>query len=193
MNSMHATIKRCLIGAYASFLVATAICFLLYPSILDHCNYGISYFGSVRVTMLPYYLGLVGTIMCLVVIARQLHTIGRSAQPFSLGFWGAAILLGGVAATSYSVSHSVFVVHMVFDIVLILNQLAVTTWMLLYTKVAVLDYVLTSVLVVTVIISILPLIHHLPVIRSFPLREVVIFVCALALMGRPALGMSEVH
>lgn len=191
MQTAYATIRRGLVGSYVSFLTTIGLCTLLYPHIFDHYNYGISYFGAVTTTMIPYYLGLAVTIACLVIIAKQLRQFGQAVKPLQLAFWGAAIILFGVAVTSFSTSRGVFIAHAVLDVALVLNQLVITVWILAQKHSTTLDYILAVVLVGTVVISALPIIHHLPVIRSFPLREVIVFVCALALMGRAALRVAK--
>ncbi len=190
MTSAHQIIKRCIIGGYASFLSMAAVCFLLHPQILDNYTYGISYFGSVPITMVPYYLGFAGTIACMLIVAWQLLRFGQRALPLQVGFALGSILMAGVAITSYSVSDTVFFIHLILCLGLVLNEAVLIFWIVLQKDASGLDYGLALLFAVTVIISVLPLIHDLTIIRSFPLRELIIFVCALGLAGRAALRIK---
>jgi hypothetical protein len=72
-----AFIKRCLLGAGISFLSMAIVCILLYPEIFRHYEYGVSYFGSVSKTFVPYYLGFAATIIFTLLIARQLQSASK--------------------------------------------------------------------------------------------------------------------
>jgi len=188
--AVHQIIKRCIIGAYASFMGMTAICFLLYPEILDNYTYGISYFGSVPLTMIPYYLGFSGTIICLGVIAWQLLRFWPKVLPLVTAFWLGTAFMIGVAATSYSTSDSVFLVHLVICIGLTLNELIIAAWVITRRDTEMFDIFLALVLVITVLVSALPVVHNMAILRSFPLRELIVFSSALALTGRAALRVA---
>lgn len=191
MLTVHQIIKRSAIGAYTSFLGMTAVCFLLYPEILDNYTYGISYFGSVPLTMIPYYLGFSGTIICLGIIAWQLLRFWPQILPLVVAFWLGTVLMIGVAATSYSTSDSVFLIHLIICIGLTLNELIIAFWIITRRRADSIDLILGLILATTVLVSVLPVVHDTPILRSFPLRELVVFSSALALTGRAALRVAS--
>jgi hypothetical protein len=190
MASTHLTIKRSIVGAYICFLGMTVLCTLLYPQIFDNYAYGISSFGSFSETMIPYYLGFAATIVCLVIIALQLGKCGPRAKPLRLGMWIGSILMAGIAATSYAQDGGAFLAHIIFAILLTLNQFVITLWIVMQKDAETLDYILAFVFGAVVLISILPLVHDIPALRSYPLREILVFICALGLSGRAALRLS---
>lgn len=180
-------IKRCLIGAGISFLSMATLCMLLYPEIFQHYEYGVSYFGSVSPTFIPYYLGFVITIVFTLMIARRLHSI---SNPLSATFYALAICMAGVMLTSYSLDSAIYTVHWAFAIALTGSILIAIFWLVRQGGLARIDYVLIALVVVTVIISALPIIHDIPIVKVYIPRELLVFVCSLWLLGRAAFKIS---
>jgi hypothetical protein len=176
-------IKRCLTGAGMSFLGMTGICLLLYPEILRHYEYGVSYFGSVSATAIPYYLGFGITILLTALAGQKLMAVNRLLGWF---FYVFAACMTGVAATSYTLNSDVYAAHWGFVIALTLCLLAAIAWLVKHGGLQWLDYALMGLLVVTIVISVLPIVHHIPVVRIYILRELAGFICALWLLGRAA-------
>src|SRR5690349_4757214 len=103
------SLKNYLLLAGISFLSMAAVCMLLYPDIFQHYEYGVSYFGSVGITAIPYYLGFALTILFTGLAAKALQSDGR--KQLSLAFWAFTICMVGIATTSYSINSAVYAVH----------------------------------------------------------------------------------
>ena len=181
-------IKRCLIGAGTSFLSMAAICMFLYSQVFQHPDYGVSYFGSVRATFIPFYLGFALTITFTALVARRLMTLSK---PLSLAFWSFAVCMTGVATTSYSLNHAVYATHWGFAIALAICILTATIWLITHSRLAWLDYALAGLIVMTIIISALPVVNDVPIVKVYIPRELLIFICSLGLLGRASLKLPE--
>lgn len=182
-----AKLKQYFIGAGASFLIMAAACILLLPEIFEHHEYGVSYFGSVSSTSIPYYVGFAVTITFVVLIARELQ---QASKPLSRIFWAVAVCMAGVAATSYSLNDTVYAIHWIFAITLTVCILAAIVSVVKQGGLTVLDYVLISLVVATVIISSLPVVNNIPGVKFYVPRELIVFICSLWLLGRAALNVS---
>ncbi|HTE22102.1 MAG TPA: hypothetical protein VK674_03600 [Candidatus Limnocylindria bacterium] len=180
-------VKRCLIGAGISFVGTAAICILLYPEVFQHYEYGVSYFGSVSSTYIPYYFGFGITIILTALIGWRLRLIKKSLSMF---FYAFAACMTGVAVTSYSLNHTVYATHWGFAIALTICILATIWWLIKQGGLARFDYILIVLIVTTVIISALPIVHSIPGVRVYIPRELIVFVCSLWLLGRAALKAS---
>lgn len=191
--SSHLRIKRCIIGAYVSFLGMAVSCSLLYPQVFKHYVYGISTFGSVGKTAGLFILGFLGTIICMAVIAKELRKFERTL-PLRAALWAGIVFMAGILVTSvgaYSQWHSTYLVHVIFASMLAISQTLITLWVIRQKEVTILDYGLALGFIAIVIISILPLVGHIPGLRSYPLREALAFVCAMGLMGRASLRVVD--
>lgn len=182
-------IKRCLISAGISFVGMAAICILLYPQVFQHYEYGVSYFGSVSTTFIPYYLGFGVTIALIALVAGRLRRFNKT---LSVLFYIFAVCMTGVAVTSYSLNHAIYATHWGFAIALTIFILAAIYWLMRQGGLARLDYVLIALVVVTVVISALPIVHSIPGVRIYIPRELIVFVGSLWLLGRAALKASRV-
>jgi len=183
----YSFIKRCLIGAGISFWSMATICILLYPEVFQHYEYGVSYFGSVSATTIPYYLGFALTITFTLLVACRLW---RISQPLSTAFWSLAVCMSGVAITSYSLNDMVYAIHWAFAIALTICILVTAFWLVKQGKLAWVDYLLIGLIFATVVISALPVIHHIPVIKIYIPRELLVFTSSLWLLGRAALKVA---
>lgn len=178
-------IKYCLVGAGVSFLAMAAICMMIYPEVFRHYDYGISYFGSVPSTLIPYYVGFTLTVTFVVLVAKRLWRIDR---PLSGAFWAIAIFMVCVAASSYTLSGFMYALHWVFAALLVACILVTIFWLVWRSGLSWLDYALASLVVCTVVISGLQVVHNIPIARAYIPRELLVFVCSLWLFGRTALG-----
>jgi hypothetical protein len=193
MSGARLKVKRCIIGAYASFLGMAAICSLIYPQVFKHYVYGISTFGSVSKTFAFFTLGFVGTIICMTVIANELRRLEQTLL-LRMALWAGVVLLAGILVTSLGTDsqwHSTYLVHVVFASMLAISQTLITLWAVRQKEAAIVDYGLAIGFIVIVVISILPLVGHIPGLRSYPLREALAFVCAMGLMGRASLRIVD--
>jgi hypothetical protein len=185
---MSPIIKRYLIGAGISFMAMAAVCMLIYPEVFQHYEYGVSYFGSVSKTFIPYYLGFALTIMFVGLVALKLrHFNDKTITPLRLAFWTIAICMTGVAITSYSLGHMVYAIHWAFAIALTLCIVAIAVGLLVQGGLSNADYALITILFITIILSALPLIHHIPYFRVYIPRELIVFSSSLLLLSRATL------
>lgn len=179
-------IKRCLVGAGLSFLGMATICMLIYPQVFQHLDYGVSYFGSIRTTFIPFYLGFALTITFTALVAKRLMTLSK---PLSLAFWSFAVCMTGVAVTSYSLNHTVYATHWGFAIALAICILTATIWLITQERLMRLDYVLAGLVIVTIFISALPVVNDIPIVKVYIPRELLVFICSLWLLGRASLRL----
>lgn len=183
------SITWCLIAAAVSFVGMVAVCMALYPKVFQHLDNGVSYFGSVRATFIPYYLGFGLTITCIAVIAARLRRLDRA---LSAVFWSVVVCMSGVALTSYSLNHTVYALHWAFAIALALCILGACFWLVGRGNLAKLDYLLVGLIVTAIVISALPVVGHIPVVKVYIPRELLIFLCSLWLLGRAALKAASI-
>lgn len=163
------------------------ICILLYPEVFQHYEYGVSYFGSVSATSMPYYLGFGVTITLTALVAQRLRPFNKTLSAFFYAFAGC---MAGVAGTSYS--HTIYAIHWGFAIALTIFILAAIYWLIRQGSLVWLDYLLVMLVVATVVVSALPVVHDIPGVRMYIPRELIVFVCSLWLLGRVALRFSKV-
>lgn len=189
MNNAYVKIRRYIIGSFISFLGMALVCSLLYPQVFDNYQYGISTFGSVGKTAGLYSICFIATILFMIVITRELQRYAHTL-PLRAGLWLNATCMTGILITSvgaYSQWHSTYLIHITFAIALALSQTAVSVWAIRQKGVSFLDYALGCGFILIVMVSILPLVGDIPGLRSYPLREVLAFVCAMSLIGRTVL------
>ena len=179
-------IERCLIGAGISFLGMAAICTLLYPQVFRHPDYGVSYFGSVHLTFIPFYLGFALTIIFTALAAKRLMMLSKT---LSLAFWSFAVCMTGVAATSYSLNHTVYATHWGFAIALAICILTATIWLIVRGRLKGLDYAVAGLIIVTIVVSALPVVNDIPIVEFYIPRELLVFICSLWLLGHAALKL----
>src|SRR4051812_12238671 len=87
-SSMSSAYRRALTymtTAYIVFMTSTIICILIRPDLFDHPDYGISFFGSIRATLLPYTVGLLTVAYCLWRVAQQLEQY-KKARGLRIGY-----------------------------------------------------------------------------------------------------------
>lgn len=174
-------IKRCLLGTGISFLGMAIVCILLYPAVFQHYEYGLSYFGSISITFIPYYLGFTLTIIFTLLVARRLQELSR---PLSVAFYAFALFMTGVAVTSYSLSRVAYVIHWAFAVALTVCILVAIFWLLKQGNLTSTDYLLITTILVTVLVSALPIVQAIPIVKVYILREMLVFICSLWLLGR---------
>ena len=165
-----------------------AISILLYPEVFQHYSYGVSYFGSVQLTFIPYYFGFGTTIILTVLVAWRLRPCNKTLSTF---FYTFAACMTGVAATSYSLSHAVYATHWGCAIALTVCILAAIYWLIKHGGLQRLDYILIVLVVGTVVVSALPFVNSIPVVKVYIPRELIVFTGALWLLGRAALRVCK--
>jgi len=181
-------IKRSLYGAGASFLAMVGVCIALYPHIFRNYQYGISEFGAVHRTHIPFFIGFAATVFFLVRIAFLLRTADK---PLSYLFCWVAFCMGGIAVTSYPIDRLWYDLHWVFVGMLVLGILAAMAMLTKRHAAGRLDYLLMTLFLVTTFVSILPVVHDIPGVRQFIPRELLGFVSSFWVLGRAAVNDGE--
>jgi len=184
---MTDTIKRCLWGAALSFLGMVGICIFIHHSTLATYEYGISEFGAIRATQLPFFLGFAAAAVFFGFIAWQLRVDRFLSKVFLI----ASLCLVGIAITSYPINRFTYDLHWCFVVALGLDVLTTMAQQAKSKPLGSIDYVLVVVFITITIISFLPILRHIPILRSFILREVIGFIAAFWFLGRAALSAAE--
>ncbi len=174
-------IKPNLYGVAVSFLAMVAICIALYPQIFHNYEYGISEFGAVHRTLIPFFLGFAATVFFLVRVALLLRA---TDQLLSRSFWWVAVCMGGIAVTSYPVDRIWYDLHWFFVGMLTLGISLTMAMLIKRHKVTQLDYLFIALFAAITVISILPVVHDIPGVREFIPRELIGFVCSFWMLGR---------
>jgi hypothetical protein len=185
---MTPNIKRSLYGAGASFLAMVSVCVALYPHIFRNYQYGISEFGAIHRTVIPFFIGFAATVFFLARIAFLLRTADKL---LSYSFYWAAFCMGGIAATSYPIDRLWYDLHWVFVGMLVLGILAAMGMLIKRRTTSGLDYLCMALFLATTFISILPVVHDIPGVRQFIPRELLGFVSSFWVLGRAAMNGGE--
>jgi hypothetical protein len=122
---MTSDIKHYSLGAIISFLGTVGICILIHPNIFHYYGYGVSEFGAIHDTLVPFFLGFAATILFLALIALRLRS---TAKALSLIFLLAASCLAGIAITSYPFNGFTYDLHWCFVILLTLVIVTGIIW-----------------------------------------------------------------
>lgn len=177
-------IRHYFFGAAICFLGMVGICVLVHPDVFRYYGYGVSEFGTIHDTLIPFFVGFAGTAFFLTLIALSL----RPANKFlSTIFLLVAATLCGIAITSYPFNRFTYQLHWCFVILL---TLVISTEMARQLRIAAMattDYVLVVIFFATTIVSILPIVRDIPIFRDFILRELLAFVSSFWFLGRAAL------
>lgn len=181
MEVMTTTIRRFFAGAAISFFTMVGLCLVIHPAILRDYQYGISQFGAIGATQIPFFVGFAMTAAFLGLIALKLRARSKFLSTIILV---AVFCLLAIAITSYPINRLTYDLHWCFVIALILNICIVMIQHIRNGSSTKQDYILAFIFALTTIISILPLVHHIPVFRNFVLRETIIFASSFWFMSR---------
>ena len=88
---------------------------------------GLSWFGTLASTVLPYAAGLVATSVLLWLVARRVPVVPGSGPTRAVLVW-TAVLLVGLAATPYTVGPRLELVHRLIGSALFAGQLLYSVW-----------------------------------------------------------------
>ena len=180
-------IKRNLYGAALSFLAMVAVCIALYPQVFRNYEFGISEFGAVHRTLIPFFLGFAATVFFLVQIALLLRTKDRL---LGWSFLWVALCMSGIAVTSYPIDRVWYDLHWFFVIMLTLGIVVTMVLLVKRRNVEWLDYLFMALFLIATVISILPIVHGIPGVREFIPRELLGFVSSFWVLARAALRVS---
>jgi len=184
---MILTIKRYLWGAALSFMGMVGICILMHPGTLATYEFGISEFGAIRATQVPFFIGFAATAAFFSLIGWRL----RGDRFLNTVFLITAFCLIGIAATSYPVNRLWYDLHWCIVIALGFNVLTAMVWRAKSRSISKADCVLAAIFIAITVISFLPILRHIPILRSFILREVIGFITSFWFLGRAALLAVE--
>jgi len=173
------------IGTAISFLAMLGICVAIHPEVFHYYGYGISEFGAIHSTLIPFFCGFAATVIFLIVIALKLR---QTNKILSAVFLLAALCLAGIAITSYPFNRLTYDLHWCFVSLLALVIVSGIVWRLRRGQVSLVDYVLALVFIATTIISILPIVRDIPIFRDFILRELICFVSSFWFLYRATLS-----
>lgn len=94
-------ITRYLIAACAAYVLCmNIVCMLLQPQLFSHPHWGISYFGSLARTSIPYYGGFAIVVACLAGITYELRRTRQAWRFLYRTLWAVTLLAFGTAVTS---------------------------------------------------------------------------------------------
>lgn len=184
------TVKIYLSVASLSFIGMMALCILLYPQIFKHADYGLSAFGVVTVTRIPFIIGFTLTSVAMVLIGRLLSPC---SQQLAKAFWSFGVLLFCIAISSLPSGSVAYYTHWFLVLCLTLCIVATMVSVIRLGGLSLLDHVLLCILSMALVASAVPFIYHLPYIKLFLPRELLVFICSLWLFGRAALRQVKVE
>ncbi|HSX07738.1 MAG TPA: hypothetical protein VLG11_02495 [Candidatus Saccharimonadales bacterium] len=187
---MHKSLKNYFRGAAICFLGMVIVCISLHPSVFKYYGYGISEFGAIHATVLPFFIGFAATIYFLIRIAITLKAL---SQFLSTTFFVSAICLSGIAVTSSPMSRFTYDLHWWFAGTLTLNILMTMVWQLRRGMTKTLDHLLAAVFLVTVIVSLLPHAQAIPIFGDFILRESIGFIASFWFLMRATFAHIGAH
>jgi len=175
----------------ASFLVLmTALCMILRPQMFDHPHWGLSFFGSQRSTLLPYYGGFLIVIGCLAWTTRILWHVQGTWRPLKYIFLVATINAICVALTSPMQGDFLYYSHIYLAFALMLVVLASDIWSLTKPGRNWQDYTTFAVVLLGIVVVILSS-NSLNILGIYYWGEVILFVGAFMSLGRVALRATS--
>jgi lipoprotein signal peptidase len=129
--SVRSAILALSIAVCLSFVVLmVAVCYLIKPELLHHPHWGISYFGTQRETLLPYYGGFTLMLACLTAITYLLRTVTGRWRPVYRLFYVSVVLAMGIAFSSFASTTAWKAVHLTVCFMLLFLLLAAGPWLL---------------------------------------------------------------
>lgn len=189
MSASHQRIRTHLAIACVAFMGSSIICILIRPDLFDHPDYGISFFGSIRATLLPYSLGLLTTAYCLWAIAKELRPY-PAARHLYIGYLLGAVCILGITLTPMALHPVIWWTHIAISFVLLVSQITVITWTLQQKTASWIDYLLGSLFfasgAATVLSGTWP-----GVLTVYAIGELVVFMSSILLLGRVALHVVK--
>jgi len=185
MSAAYRRVRAYLITACLVFMGSSIVCMLIRPDLFDHPDYGISFFGSIRATLVPYTLGLLTVVYCLWATAGELKAY-QHARGLRTGYlFGAACLLG-ITLTPMALNTFVWWTHIAISFILLVSQVAVTVWVLRQKHTTWIDYLIGAVFfgsgIATVLSGTWP-----GILGVYAIGELIVFNSSILLLGRAAL------
>lgn len=185
------SIRLAIGAATTSFLVLmTALCMLLRPEMFDHPHWGLSFFGSQRITLLPYYGGFLVVIGSLAWITRILWNVQGKWRPFRYIFCVATINTTLVALTSSMQGNLLYWSHIYLAFALMLVVLVADIWTLCMPGRSWRDYGSFAIVLAGITLVVLSS-DWLNILGIYYWGEVVLFVGAFMSLGSAALRAAS--
>lgn len=172
--------------ACASYVLFMNIaCMLLQPQLFDHPHWGISYFGSLARTLLPYYGGIAIIIACLSSITYELRRTNKGWRFLYRAFWAVTGLTIYIALSSPMRGAFLWWSHIVVCFVLLLVALATEVRVLLKPGARWYEYVWMLLLIGgTVLLNLSA--DWANVLGIYAWSEMILFVAVLLALGTAA-------
>lgn len=178
-------VRTYLIVAFVVFMTSSFICMLIRPDLFEHPDYGLSFFGSIKKTIVPYMLGLLTVVYCLWSISKEIKH-AKHARPLHLGFVVGAGCLLGITLTPMALHPIVWWTHIAISVVLEISMISVVVWILLQKEATWIDYIIGALFFVAGVATFLS--GTWPgILGVAALGELVVFATSILLLGRAAL------
>jgi hypothetical protein len=107
------------------FYVGLLICFILRPAGLTN-NAGISFYGTMKITIIPYCLALLGPAYYFIRFGLQLAVRDSTVLKYALISFGIFII--GLSCTPYTAGRYISDAHLTCGTLLFLSQLLLSIW-----------------------------------------------------------------
>ena len=185
MSEAYRRVRLYLITAWVTFMGSAVICMLIRPDLFDHPDYGLSFFGSIRATLVPYVIGLLTVAVCLWLIAKE-RTGYKKARLLRIGYLFGAGCLAGIILTPMALHPVVWWTHIGVSLVLLVSQNVVTVWVLRQKDANWIDYLTGAVFFMSGIAMVLS--GTWPgILGVYAIGELFVFSSSIVLLGRAAL------
>ena len=125
-SSNALTTKNILLFGFSFAAVLFIICVILRPESLGH-NDGLSYFGAVWWTLVPYTIAFLVYSACCFIAARKIHSNSSSAKAIKIILFIMSFALVGLTLTPHTVIGGL---HKVFGSSLFASQLILSLYLL---------------------------------------------------------------
>lgn len=153
---MHTRVLRLLIGCYIGIIITIAGSFVLYPGLFfDHPHRGLSFYGNYFPTIIPYALGLITSVACLLFAAYCMPQKSQRLVRLRYLLLGVAAGLAGLLVTPEQANQYVFWAHALATIFLFVAGGGTALWVLAQGGTNWLDQVLLTMLLVGSALSVL--------------------------------------
>jgi hypothetical protein len=188
LQPTYPTIVSLLFGIYLGFMAMTIGGMIMGPELFDHPDYGLSYFGAPGIAPVPYYIGLVVTIVCSALLVITLRAATGRLAMLRRVFASSAVFTTAIAITSYPQGHGWYWTHIWICIVLACIYLAAIIWIWAKKLGDVVDAIWTAAFIGgSVLLELSNSATH--VLGLYAFGEVVMFVAILMLLGRTTLKL----
>jgi len=125
-SSKGLSARAILLFGFLFAVILFIICVIARPESLGH-NDGLSYFGAVWWTVIPYTLAFLTYSVCCFIASRKINTKSNSSKVIKIFLVAMSLLLIGLIITPHTVINSI---HKVFGSALFASQLLLSLYLL---------------------------------------------------------------